>query len=389
MIDKVDQSKCPGCHACYISCPNKCISMEQDFEGFLYPKIDIQACSNCNLCERSCPVLLKKQVDNQPVAYAAFNKDETVRLNSSSGGVFTLLAEEVLSQGGIVFGACIDHDFNVVHDYVDKIENISNFRGSKYVQSNIGDTYEKVKEYLKNSKLVLFSGTPCQIGGLKSYLKREYGNLICQDIICHGVPSPKVWRKYIAFREKCAESKTKRIAFRRKDEGWKRYSVSFLFNNGTEYRQTLDKDLYMKAFLQNVCLRRSCYNCSFKTMNRESDITLADFWGIQNILPEMDDDKGTSLIIINSNKGYEIFKEVMNHIVYKQVDIKEAIKYNTAAVKSASQNPNREKFFHALDQYEFDKLVGKYCSDSLLSRSKRKIRRIISKIKKMIAKTIT
>lgn len=187
--------------------------------------------------------------------------------------------------------------------------------------------------------------------------------MITIDIICHGVPSPDVWSKYVKFRENEVGSPVKKINFRQKDEGWKRYSVSFLYRNNTEYRQNLRKDLYMRAFLKDVCLRPSCYRCNFKTLNRQSDITLADFWGIQNILPEMDDDKGTSLIFINSHIGRDIINEIFDKMTYKEVDIHQAIKYNSAAITPAKPNINREKFFADRNSLPFDILVKKYCTD--------------------------
>ena len=319
---------------------------------------------------------------NNPKAYACNNKDEAVRLESSSGGIFTLVAEQIIDCDGVVFGVGFDEDFKVVHSYIERKEELNKFRGSKYVQSKVGDTYERAKDFLEQGREVLFTGTPCQIGGLKSYLGKEYDNLFTMDNICHGVPSPKVWDKYIAYRSAEAGSAPRRIAFRLKDEGWKLFSVSFLFNNDTEYRETLRKDLYMRTFLKDVCLRHSCYACEFKTLNRESDITLADFWGIQNILPEMDDDKGTSLIFVNSDKGKTMLEKINNDIVYEEVDIDKAVSYNSAAIKSVPMNLNRDSFFQELDQLEFDKLVNKYCTDKFHIRAKRRIKSLIHVILK-------
>lgn len=377
MIKINDKKDCMGCHSCSNVCPLGCITMENDSEGFWYPVVDYNECIKCGLCTNVCPIINKKIIENEPSTYACYNKDENVRLESSSGGIFTLIAEYIIYNGGVVFGAGFDKDFSVIHSYVETKEELEKFRGSKYVQSKIGDTYKKAKKFLEQGKRVLFTGTPCQIGGLKSYLQKEYGNLFCIDIICHGVPSPKVWQKYVSYHEKQAGSSTQRIAFRCKDKGWKRYSVSLLFQNNTEYRETFDKDLFMKAFLRNVCLRPSCYECNFKTLHRQSDITLADFWGIQNILPEMDDNKGTSLIFVNSDRGYSIFEKIKNNILYKGVNINQAVLYNSSAIKSVEDNQKRESFFKEIDQVPFDKLVKKYCSDSLLVRLKRKSKSIV------------
>lgn len=380
MIDKKIKLNrdCMGCHGCMNICPKKCISMESDKEGFFYPEVDYDLCINCNQCINACPIINKTIVDIGPLVYACINKNEEVRLDSSSGGVFTLVAEYVIDKGGIVFGASFNDKFELEHNYVKTKEELSKLRGSKYLQSKIGNSYNQAKYFLDSGIQVLFTGTPCQIAGLKSFLgKKNYNNLMTIDIICHGVPSPEVWRKYVEFREIEADSQTQGISFRQKNEGWKRYSVSFLFKNNTEYRRTLSEDLYMRAFLKDVCLRPSCYDCEFKTLNRQSDITLADFWGIENVLPEMDDDKGTSLIFINSKTGREIFYSISNEMKFKEVDINEAIKYNPSAIKSVLENPNRDKFFSDLWKLEFDKLVKKYCTDKLIIRVKNKAKVIL------------
>lgn len=384
MITINNKKECMGCHACLNICPQNCISMESDTEGFWYPKVDYDKCVKCGLCIIVCPIINKTVIKNKPKAYACINNNESIRLDSSSGGIFTLVAEQVINNGGIVFGAGFNENFGVEHSYIETKKDLEKFRGSKYVQSKIGDTYSQVKNFLKQGRKVVFSGTPCQIGGLKSYLGQSHDNLFCIDIVCHGVPSPKIWQKYLDFRRKIAGSSPRRIAFRLKYEGWKRFSVSFLFDNDTEYRQTLDKDLYMMAFLKDVCLRPSCYACEFKTLHRESDITLADFWGIQNVLPEMDDDKGTSLIFVNSDNGQSMLEEIKDNILYKEVDINQAVKYNPAAIKSAMYNPKRDGFFDSVDELSFDQLVKKYSTESIVVRIKRSLISLAYKILKKV-----
>lgn len=386
MINILEKSKCSGCHACFSACIREYINMASDAEGFWYPKIEKDKCIDCGRCEEVCPIIHTKRVENNPIAYAAYNKNEKIRLDSSSGGVFTLLAEYIINQGGVVFGVCFDDKFEAIHSCVNCIEDLSKLRGSKYTQSKISNAYIQTKLFLETNRKVLFTGTPCQISGLKAYLGKEFNNLYCQDIICHGVPSPKVWQKYVSYREKYAGTSAQKIAFRCKRGGWKRFSISFLFDDNTEYCQTADNDLMMIAFRRNACLRPSCYDCSFKTLHRQSDITLADFWGIENIMPEMDDDKGTSLLIVNSDRGNELFESIKNQIEFRKADLKEAIKYNPSMNYSVVHNPKRKSFFDDLDVLKFDKLVKKHCMDNFIVRGKRKVCRFLTRINHLIFK---
>ena len=376
MIEITNKTKCCGCHACYNVCPKGAIKMQQDEKGFKYPVIDKEKCINCGLCTKVCPILNNNQIENKPVAYACINKDENIRSQSSSGGIFTILAEEILEKNGVVFGATFDEKYNVVHEYIEKKEDLEKFRGSKYVQSSINDTYKKAKEFLEKDRYVLFTGTPCQIEGLKKYLRKDYDKLYTQDIICHGVPSPKVWKKYLEYRENEDKEKPQNISFRNKENGWKLYKIKFGYLK-SKYEKNQNEDIYMQAFLKNTSLRDSCYNCSFKKKNRISDITLADFWGIENVLPEMDDNKGTSLVIVNSIKGQELFEKIKDNIGFKKVDLEDAIKYNKSMIESAKKDKNREKFFENLDKMKFDKLVKKYTYKRGI------IRKILSRIKRI------
>lgn len=292
------------------------------------------------------------------------------------------MAEYVIKNGGVVFGAAFDENWNVKHYYVEDIQDINIFRGSKYMQSIIGNTYKQAEEFLKDDRIVLFTGTPCQIEGLKAYLGKEYDKLYTQDIICHGVPSPKVHNIYLEYlKKKFKANKIENISHRDKVKGWKNFNTEIKFDTG-KYTETHDKDLYMQAFLRDTILRDSCYDCKFKKKNRISDITLADFWGIQNILPEMDDDKGTSLMIINSKKGNNLFENIKNNVKYQEVDFENAIRYNQSMIKSVNMDRNRDKFFENLDKIEFDKLVKKYTYTPGIAR------RIIRKTKKLIKKLL-
>lgn len=383
MINIREKSKCCGCHACYNICPTGAISMQEDEKGFKYPLINEEKCINCGLCEKICPILknsiaYKKDL---PEAYACKNKNNEIRMESSSGGIFTLISNFILELDGVVFGACFDDKYNVVHSYADKKEGIDKFRGSKYVQSSIGDTYKKAKEFLDADRYVLFTGTPCQIEGLKAYLNKDYEKLYTQDIICHGVPSPKVWRKYIEELNEKNDGIPEKVNFRKKDNtGWKLSQFSIKYTN-VEYEETHKKDEYMQLFLKNVILRDSCYDCKFKKKNRLSDITLADFWGIENIKQDMDDDKGTSLIIVNSEKGKELINKIEDEIEKEKVDFENAIKYNPSMTKSVKMPKERKEFFENLENKNINELARKYIpKPSIIKRILRKLKEIAKKI---------
>lgn len=381
MIKIKAKEDCCGCYACYNICPKECITMESDNEGFWYPKIDKDKCINCNLCEKVCPIINKPNSSlYEKKSYAVFNKNEKIRLESSSGGIFSLLAEYVINNHGNVYGAVFDEDFNVKHVKINILQDINLLRGSKYVQSRINDIFKSIKFDLKNNKIVLFTGTPCQIAGLQSFLQKKYDNLILMDIVCHGVPSPLVWQQYINELKQNYKQNIKSIYFRDKSTGWKTYSVKFLFDKD-EYKNFGFKDIYMKGFLNDIYLRPSCYNCKFKGIERVSDITVADFWGIGNILPKMDDDKGTSLIVIHSEKGKQLFDELSEKMILNEVNFNEAIKYNSSMIKSVKYNEKRNSFFAELNSgKELTDLIRIYTKISFEKRVKNKIKSIIKRL---------
>lgn len=384
MIEIKEKDRCTGCHACANICPKQCIAMEKDSEGFLYPVVNTKQCINCGVCEKICPILSgKTAADGRDIkAYAAINNNEEIRLKSSSGGMFTLVAEKVLGNSGVVFGATFDKDFNVVHAYTETKEELEQFRGSKYVQSKIGETYKQAKSFLESGRMVLFTGTPCQIGGLYAYLGKDYENLITQDFICHGVPSPMVWQKYLEYRESISRASVRKISFRYKKYGWKKYSVALEFSNATEYLTRFTEDPYMQVFLRDLCLRPSCYDCAFKTKYRQADITLADFWGIDKVLPEMDDDKGTSLLIIHSEKGTRLFHDIENSLTSQLVNLDDVLKYNSSMLKSVSLPRNREIFIKKMQNKPFDKTYNKFHRNAFIVRLKRKAKAILTKFRK-------
>lgn len=360
MIRIEEKQNCCGCGACAQICPGHCISMEADSEGFLYPQIQQERCIDCGLCETVCPVL-KAEVDSGkiPEAYAAYNRDETVRQNSSSGGVFSLVAEKVLADGGAVYGAAWEGRA-VRHIRISSREELHLLRGSKYVQSQIGDTYVQTRKDLKAGILVLYTGTPCQIEGLLRFLGKSPENLICMDVICHGVPSPMVWETYCDFREKKAGAEITSVSFREKRYGWKQYSVKMAFGNGKQYHCKHREDPYMRTFLHDFSLRPSCYQCRFRKYDHCSDLTVADFWGSQQVCPELDDDKGMSLVLANSGKGRQILEQLNEGMCLCPVDFDSAVRSNPAIKKSPEKPENRDRFLQEIQEGMFAEVAARY-----------------------------
>ncbi|QUH21538.1 Coenzyme F420 hydrogenase/dehydrogenase, beta subunit C-terminal domain [Alkaliphilus sp. B6464] len=354
-----------GCSACYNACKQGAISMNSDQKGFTYPKVNYNTCTKCLMCINVCPIINKKKVNRNNIkAYACTNKDNSVRINSSSGGIFTVIAEEILKHKGVVFGAKFSKDFKVVHSFLEDNQELSKFRGSKYVQSEIGYSYKAARNFLEQGRQVLFTGTPCQIAGLKSYLGKEYNNLLCQDIICQGVPSPTVWESYLACRTAEQGEQIKEISFRTKDEGWHNYKMNIKFQSGDVYLKSKNEDTYMKAFSKLLSLRPSCFKCKFKGEHRKSDITLADFWGIKNIEPSLNDNKGISLVLLNTEKGEIAFEQLKGLITYKEVNFTDSIKHNPMYGKSVPHSKLRDAFFSQLNTRDFDSLVNMYAKDT-------------------------
>jgi coenzyme F420-reducing hydrogenase beta subunit len=361
------KENCCGCRACENICPQNAIIMRKDNEGFLYPNIEKCLCINCGLCEKCCPNNTQKPNKSfETKAFACINKDNTKRINSSSGGMFIILAEYIINLGGVVFGAAFNSQLELLHSYAENFNDCKKFMGSKYLQSDINKTYYQVKKFLGEDRYVLFTGTPCQIYGLKNYLRIEYKNLLLVDLVCHGVPSPKVFKRYINEMENNNNSKITEAYFRKKNFGWKTFSMQLNFSNNIEYTNILNKDIFMKGFLKNLYLRPSCHNCKSNGLDRVSDLTLADYWGISTKHPEMDDDKGTSLLLINSEKGLKVFNKIEKYIKYIETDIESAIKCNPSIITSVKPNKNRDKFFSNYEKIGFSKAVNKYSKRNFL-----------------------
>lgn len=339
-------NQCTGCWACVSACPKQCIRMERDSAGFPHPAADNTKCVNCGLCEKVCPVLKKIETHGSaPVAYAAYSRDKVTRLESSSGGIFSELAQAVIAKGGVVYGAAYNEQFDVVHICAESKTELARLRGAKYVQSDLGNTLVEVKGRLEKGQQVLFSGTPCQVAGLKCFLQKNYNNLSTVDFVCHGVPSPAVWKEYVKYRaqqDNCGRLPTS-INMRSKETGWSRYRYSNLFQyqNGS-YRVRSGESLFMKLFVGDFISRESCSECHFKGFNRCSDLTIGDFWGIWDIAPEMDDDAGTSVILCQSARGAELLNEISEKLVLREVSLEEASQYNSSMLTSSHPNPKRQ-----------------------------------------------
>ena len=427
----VDKKECCGCTACMHICPVKCIEMKEDKEGFLYPAVDNEKCIHCRKCERVCPIKdkavlgspfqgsclqsrlrgsresrnyndfspsvtakpchlprqreakdgLSAQSDEKLInVFIGYNKNEEIREQSSSGGIFSLAAEWIINQNGVVFGAAFDENFEVCHIAAETKEQLSKLRGSKYVQSRMGNTYPLVKRYLENNCKVLFTGTACQIAGLKKYLSKDYENLYTLDVLCHGVPSPKIWKMYLDDKREQYNASIEKIEFRSKESGWKNFSVNIEFSDNRRYCVRFYEDVFMKLFLGNIDLRPSCYDCRFKGFPRISDMTIGDSWGIENYMPDMDDDRGASVIILNSLKGKQMLDEVRESLNVREANLDRALPITADSRKSVEMHPNRKRFFDGLGKGEsIDTLCG-YLRSNLLQRAVSFMRKILMRL---------
>lgn len=372
MITISEKKFCCGCSACAKKCPRHCITMKVDAEGFFYPDIDTKLCIQCGLCEKVCPVIhpLPKRIPHS--CYAAYHNNEKIRIASSSGGIFTMIAQQIISLGGVVFGAKFDEDWQVVMGYAEDFQTLAQFRGSKYVQCETGDSFRQAEKFLKQNRLVLYTGTPCQIAGLKKFLSKPYDNLLTVDFICHGVPSPKVWKNYLkGFKNITA------INFRNKSEGWKNFHIVIESENKS-LSEPFWQNPYMQAFLGDMILRPSCYSCPTRKGKSGSDITIGDHWAIPTIQPEFDDDKGTSLVLLNSEKGKSFWNN--QQVTFIETELEPSKQYNGGFLNTIKIHPHREKFFKKLDNTkDVSQLILKELKVPLYERAILKFKTLLKK----------
>lgn len=350
----VPHEKCTGCGACYNKCPKNAIKTEKDCEGFSHPVIDETLCINCSACLNVCPVNQPQYMNESPKCYGLM-ADDSLRENSSSGGAFILLANEVIAKQGVVCGAAYSEDcYTINHIAVQTYDELKKLQGSKYVQSNTGNIYTQVKDFLDAGRTVLFSGTPCQVAGLKSFLKNDYKNLFTIDIVCHGVPSPALYEQFIREEEEKHHSKAKRVSFRDKTiDGWG-VATSIEFENGDVYKAKRNDCPYMKVFLNLGSLRKCCGNCQFAKLPRQGDITLGDFWGIGNYSKELNDGKGTSVILCNNEKGEYLLESIKNKaLICKEMPLEYAIKHNAQIKYSSVHHSRRNRFYNLINEYHY------------------------------------
>ena len=368
MIDIKDKKDCCGCNACGDVCRQEAITFLSDNEGFWYPQVNKDKCTDCHLCEKICPMLnigsLKHNDWDEPKVFGGYNKDIVIRFDSTSGGLYSLLAQAMYKQKGYVSGAVYSEDFQVFNFISNDKKDLKRLRSSKYVQSNAEGIYKTIKQLLVSGEKVLACGSPCQMAALRSYLRKNYDNLLVVDFLCRATNSPKVFEKYKESLEARYGSKIIAIKDKNKDHGWHSLARKITFEDGKVYYGEGHEDDFRRGYHGNVFERPSCYECKFKGFPRMSDITLGDFWGIGNVDPSLEQNLGTSLIMINSQKGLDYFEKVKEKLVVKEFTLRDIIPGNPTAILGGKlpypTHINRDEFFEALDKMPFDECANHF-----------------------------
>jgi len=371
-FQSTDKTLCCGCRACEQICPENAIHMEQDKEGFSYPVIDKKRCINCGLCVKACPINNKIYESNdtleEPKLYAAYHKDEKILKDSTSGGAFTALAQAFCDKNYAIFGASFDKDMIVKHTFVTDIKDIFKFRGSKYVQSDIGSSFKDVKNFLKEGKKILFSGTPCQVAGLKEFLGEDHKNLLSIDFICHGVSSPGIFEKYKQYLMQKYKKNIFNLNFRDKGKGWAKPYTIVKFEDNKTLKNVYADNPFVVGFYKSYFIRPICHYCPFVKMPRVSDITLGDFWGIQKIDPAFYNKNGNSFVLINTQKGRDVFDNSKKYLSAVEENFEKAKKFNPNLYHPSDINPRRSQFMEDVQKISFENLRKKYLRPRSLLR---------------------
>lgn len=381
MIDKVKTIECAICEACSNICPRNAISFKNEVDGFYYPDVDLIKCVKCGLCEKVCPAInplntLKR--DGFPVGYAAQSIDTEIRKKSTSGAVFYELGKYIVENGGYVCGAVFTKNYEVRHILTDSLSDLKTMRGSKYVQSKIGNIYIQIRELLKSGKTVLFCGCPCQVAALRRVVGREMSNLYTVDFVCHGIPSQSMFDSYRESLERRYSGSVTNFEFRNKKSGWHNSAVQVKFNNGKVYSEPYTVDPYTKSFMSGTTMKSACYTCGFKEFKSGSDIMLGDFWGSELILADWDDNTGISATIVNTNKGQALLEKVKLH--KKRAQLGEIIRYNRNIVYATEANKNRSLFFNYAKTFGYGRAMIHFYGESAYEKTKRKTKQVVRKL---------
>ena len=374
------KDECCGCSACQAVCPADAITMKRDSEGFLYPVINEELCVRCGKCTTVCPFSADSREKHssckadrfpEPATYAVWHRDLSVRMASRSGGIFTALSDAVLSEGGVIYGCVLTDRLEAVHIRAENAQDRDRMRGSKYIQSNMMRNFRAVKKDLEAGRKVLFSGTSCQIAGLRRFLHKEYDSLLCVDVVCHGVPSPLVWKKYLKWQENVNGAKTVSADFRnKKDFGWKDHVESLFLSDGRQ----VDSRVFTTMFYGHCILRPCCYKCPYKDVMHPGDITIADYWGIEKAAPSFFDNRGTSLVLVNTPKGEEVFQDVKSRLSFCETRIEDSMQ--PPLIEPFPEPEEREAFWQDFSAKPFRSLVRKYGTLPFKVRLKRRVRHI-------------
>lgn len=379
---KIDRKEdCCGCGSCYNACPKQCIEMRYDNEGFLYPFVDESNCVECGLCIKSCPIQNKKNADRQFERSAVIvqHKNNEICAQSTAGGAFTGIAEYVIENSGIVFGVEMDHNCYVHHIAVENKQDLYKFRNSKYVQSDVEDTFKQVKKYLENGRLVCYSGTPCQIEGLLNYLNNnEYENLILVDVVCRAVPSPGIWKKYVDMIEE-KRGKIKSVRFRDKTLGYQYSTMEIKDEKGGVDRGGIESQPWLRMFFSGMIIRPSCTECKFRSMYRRSDFTIWDCFNIYHIDRAFDEDIGTTRVLIHSQKAKDLFEKIKEKYIYRFISVEAAVSNVAELNKSPNAHDNKRLFIEDINKYNTQDVIDKYFPKTFKVKIKRISRLVLNK----------